>query len=546
MKNDDDTGGGGEMAAGTSATTMSRSDELSRYLTNSRRNLNPTLSTPQVVVDRVGHGSGVTTRLLPATSSTIATPSGTKLAPRQNPAVVLNSGGRDGGANGNRRSMRSSFRTKYSESIQEESLDRSIERDEQVDENSKPKKKKKGAAVRKRPKTKWYITIIKLMFSTIGLVLVVFLYSVLGALMFQLLEQHEELRLCEEGKAKFEKDTHKFRETIMYYIIYNTTGDESTRLTSSSLSNSVNLTNQTILTTTTTNPTTLATPVLDLESPQDTVDNKYGRINQILVDYRNLVLDIESTYRYSGQNCTEDSKWNFYSSLLFTITIISTIGYGFIAPQTWEGRLVCICYASIGIPLTLICLANLSGALGKMFIYIYSKLDSLNPVTRYYKRMLKERKARRREARRKRRMLKRGTSASSRLTSSTGGGGTLTATVTGTSLNRYAYRGVGENNETAGAMAGPLGTNVHYLSARDKETSVFGTTMDSSDYEHDLLFDEHVDLDADDDDDDDDDDENDDIDGEFWRTQNTNEVPMLVTLLVIFIYIYGGAYLFTK
>lgn len=39
--------------------------------------------------------------------------------------------------------------------------------------------------------------IIKLMFSNVGLVLVVFLYSTVGALMFQLLEQHEELRLCE-------------------------------------------------------------------------------------------------------------------------------------------------------------------------------------------------------------------------------------------------------------------------------------------------------------------------------------------------------------
>lgn len=39
--------------------------------------------------------------------------------------------------------------------------------------------------------------ILKLMFSNVGLILVVFLYSTFGALMFQLLEQHEERRLCE-------------------------------------------------------------------------------------------------------------------------------------------------------------------------------------------------------------------------------------------------------------------------------------------------------------------------------------------------------------
>lgn len=39
--------------------------------------------------------------------------------------------------------------------------------------------------------------LIKLMFSNIGLIMGVFIYSTLGALMFQLLERHEELRLCE-------------------------------------------------------------------------------------------------------------------------------------------------------------------------------------------------------------------------------------------------------------------------------------------------------------------------------------------------------------
>jgi hypothetical protein len=38
---------------------------------------------------------------------------------------------------------------------------------------------------------------IKVMFSSIGLVGLVFIYSTVGALMFQILEQHEELRLCE-------------------------------------------------------------------------------------------------------------------------------------------------------------------------------------------------------------------------------------------------------------------------------------------------------------------------------------------------------------
>ncbi len=84
-----------------------------------------------------------------------------------------------------------------------------------------------------------------------------------------------------------------------------------------------------------------------------------------------------------GQDCALDSKWNFFSSFLFTCTLISTIGYGNVAPLTWEGRVVCICYASIGIPVFVLCLANLSGSLSKIFTFVYIKLDSFNPITTY-------------------------------------------------------------------------------------------------------------------------------------------------------------------
>ncbi len=45
---------------------------------------------------------------------------------------------------------------------------------------------------------------------------------------------------------------------------------------------------------------------------------------------------------------------------------------------------------------------------------------------------------------------------------------------------------------------------------------------------------------------DDDDDDDDDLDAEFLKTSKTNEVPIIVVLCVIFVYIYGGAYLFSR
>jgi hypothetical protein len=41
---------------------------------------------------------------------------------------------------------------------------------------------------------------------------------------------------------------------------------------------------------------------------------------------------------------------------------------------TWEGQIVCVCYATIGIPLFLMCIANISGVLGDMFRYVYARV----------------------------------------------------------------------------------------------------------------------------------------------------------------------------
>ena len=44
----------------------------------------------------------------------------------------------------------------------------------------------------------------------------------------------------------------------------------------------------------------------------------------------------------------DHSGWEFMASILFAITIMSTIGYGNVALATDAGKIVAICYACVG------------------------------------------------------------------------------------------------------------------------------------------------------------------------------------------------------
>ncbi|XP_075071621.1 potassium channel subfamily K member 18 [Mixophyes fleayi] len=59
----------------------------------------------------------------------------------------------------------------------------------------------------------------------------------------------------------------------------------------------------------------------------------------------------------------DDVQWTFLSSLFFCCTVFTTVGYGHLTPVTVSGRIACMVYAAIGIPLMLLVLADLGDIL---------------------------------------------------------------------------------------------------------------------------------------------------------------------------------------
>lgn len=63
--------------------------------------------------------------------------------------------------------------------------------------------------------------------------------------------------------------------------------------------------------------------------------------------------------------------WSITEALLYSMTVITTIGYGHIVTRTEIGRLVTVIYAICGIPMVLLCLTNLGGVMADTVRLIY-------------------------------------------------------------------------------------------------------------------------------------------------------------------------------
>ncbi|XP_043239990.1 uncharacterized protein LOC122390781 [Amphibalanus amphitrite] len=81
------------------------------------------------------------------------------------------------------------------------------------------------------------------------------------------------------------------------------------------------------------------------------------------------IIGVVTSQRSTGR--VEVVEWSFSSALLYSVTVITTIGYGHITPRTDGGKIMTIFYALIGVPLMLLCLTNIGQLMANTFRFTY-------------------------------------------------------------------------------------------------------------------------------------------------------------------------------
>ncbi|XP_018021256.1 potassium channel subfamily K member 18 isoform X2 [Hyalella azteca] len=90
--------------------------------------------------------------------------------------------------------------------------------------------------------------------------------------------------------------------------------------------------------------------------------------------YQKYVIDAITRGYNGNDNATSYDPWSFEGGFLYSLTVITTIGYGHIVPKTTNGKIMTIVYTIFGMPVFLLYMANIGDILAKGLKWTYAKI----------------------------------------------------------------------------------------------------------------------------------------------------------------------------
>ncbi|PAV61257.1 hypothetical protein WR25_15537 [Diploscapter pachys] len=76
---------------------------------------------------------------------------------------------------------------------------------------------------------------------------------------------------------------------------------------------------------------------------------------------------------FDGKEYDVNQQWTYPGAFMYSLTIITTIGYGNTSAKTNIGKVITMLYAVIGIPLMLLFLTNIGDVMAKIFRFLYAQ-----------------------------------------------------------------------------------------------------------------------------------------------------------------------------